>query len=68
MTMTTPALAAGNIISSHANAANDFVIEAINYPALVFHGLRAVDSITANVAAPTQTAGINHVVARCIQP
>ena len=62
VTMTTPALAAGNVINSHANAANDFVLDVVNYPTLVFHGLRTVDSITANVAAPTQAAGINHVV------
>ncbi len=62
VSMTTPALAAGNLITSHANAANDFVLDVINYPTLVFHGLRTVDSITANVAAPTQAAGINYVV------
>jgi hypothetical protein len=61
VTMTTPALAAGNVITSSANPVGDFVLNAINYPTLVFHGLRSVDSITANVAAPTQAAGVNVV-------
>ena len=61
VTMTTPALDSGNWITSHAIASGEFVLNAINYPTVQFHGLRVVDSITMNVAEPTQATGLNQV-------
>ena len=60
VTMTTPALAAGNHIDTSGNAAQ-FVLDVVNYPTMMFHGLTTMDSITINVAAPMQTVGVNHV-------
>jgi hypothetical protein len=60
-TLTTPALAAGNTITSFSNGAGDFVLDAVNYPALVFHGQSSADTITMNVSAPTQPSGTNQV-------
>ena len=43
VTFSTPALASGNVILTHDNPAGDFVVDAINYPTISFHGLATQD-------------------------
>lgn len=62
VTFSTPALASGNVILTHDNPAGDFVVDAINYPTIAFHGLATQDTATMNVAPPNLPAGANLIL------